>query len=95
MWQELFVTHYTYAGEPEKFSYRFEIHPANELNDGFPSGHSGQAATSLFAILLRSFVTVKNVEKFDRVMRVLSIGFTICVMISRMILGMHFATDVM
>ncbi|MCR5545510.1 MAG: phosphatase PAP2 family protein [Lachnospiraceae bacterium] len=86
--------YYTYAGEPEKFSYWFEVHPANKLNDGFPSGHSGQAAVSLFTILLSSFLEVKNVEKFDRVMTVLSIGFTICVMVSRMILGMHFATDV-
>lgn len=85
---------YTLANPEEEFTYWFQIQPANELHDSFPSGHAGQAATSLFAILITSFVNVKDSEKFTKIMAVISVGFTVCVMLSRMVLGMHFATDV-
>ena len=66
----------------------------SEINDSFPSGHAAQAATSLFLVLVSGFVNVEDKCRLTKICAVIAGAFTICVMLSRMVLGMHFATDV-
>ncbi len=70
-------------------------HSAESSNSSFPSGHSAQAATSLFLLLVPWFSENFRSEKYVRVATPSSGIFTFCVMLSRMVLGMHYATDVM
>ncbi|MCD8150528.1 MAG: phosphatase PAP2 family protein [Clostridiales bacterium] len=69
-------------------------HSAESANSSFPSGHSAQAATSMFLLLVPWFAEKYWTKKYIRTVLFVSGIFTIGVMLSRMVLGMHYATDV-
>ncbi len=58
----------------------------------FPSGHSAQGAMMLCAVLLP--YVFERCRKWNRVCYLVGYGWTICVMISRMMMGRHFGSDV-
>ncbi|MCD8116043.1 MAG: phosphatase PAP2 family protein [Oscillospiraceae bacterium] len=79
-----------------EFTYWFarQPHTALSVNSSFPSGHAAQAATSMAVLLIPLFAEKYNTRRFYLIAMCASIGFTLCVMLSRMVLGMHYATDV-
>ena len=85
---------YTLTDPDTQFTYWFQIRPSLE-NAGFPSGHSAQSALTFFTVLIPTFTSVKDNKQFTKSAIILSALFTGCVMFSRMVLGMHYATDVL
>lgn len=79
-----------------EFTYWFarQPHTALSVNSSFPSGHAAQAATCMATLLIPLFAEKHRTKRFYWIALCATIGFTLCVMISRMILGMHYATDV-
>ena len=88
---------HTLENPVEQFTYWFQRMPHTELssNSSFPSGHSSQSALSLCALLVPMFVKRLDNQKYYKVAAALAGVFTICVMVSRMVLGAHYATDVL
>lgn len=85
---------YALTDPDTQFTYWFQIMPSLE-NAGFPSGHSAQSALTFFTVFIPTFLNVKNEKQFTKTAMILSAVFTGCVMFSRMVLGMHYATDVL
>lgn len=81
----------------EQFSYWFQRMPHTELssNSSFPSGHSSQSALSLCCLLIPMFVKKLDHKKYYQIAGLCSGAFTLCVMVSRMVLGAHYGTDVL
>lgn len=59
----------------------------------FPSGHSANSATVIWITLLPLWL--KKLKPFANYLFIGAFGWTICVMISRIMMGAHFATDVL
>ena len=76
-----------------QFTYWFVRHPITH-DSSFPSGHAAQAALAFMLVLLKRFIPGLRTKKWDVVMWLLAIFITLSTMISRMFLGMHYATDV-
>lgn len=85
---------YTLTDADAQFTYWFEKQ-AYTANSGFPSGHSAQSALTFCSLLVPTFCEMKNEKLYKKIALICSSVFTICVMFSRMVLGMHYATDVM
>ena len=81
----------------EQFTYWFQRMPqtATSSNSSFPSGHSAQSALSLCALLVPMFVKKWDNQKYYKAAGWIAGGFTVCVMVSRMVLGAHYGTDVL
>lgn len=87
---------FLYMNDPAaEFTRWYAIQPVRRRDASFPSGHAAQSALTFWLTLLPTFI-----ERIDRphvrtVLFVFAIGFTGCTMLSRMLLGMHFASDVL
>ena len=86
---------YRLADPLKDFTYWFEIQSVKIQDASFPSGHSAQAAVSFFLMFVPTFAKKFDTLIYKRIAIVFASVFTLCVMISRMVLGMHFATDVL
>ncbi len=82
-----------------EFTLWFQRQPYTDasINSSFPSGHSAQAALSFCLLLIPMFVKFRRSLRFKYYFAAFSFAaaFTLCVMVSRMILGAHYATDVL
>lgn len=58
----------------------------------FPSGHSANAAITMWITLLPTFVS--SLKGKERVLKIISCVWIACVMVSRIIMGAHFLSDV-
>ena len=76
-----------------QFTYWFVRHPIAH-DSSFPSGHAAQAALSFILVLIKRFIPYLRTRKWDIVMWSTAIFITLSTMISRMFLGVHYATDV-
>lgn len=67
---------------------------ADEECKSFPSGHSANAACILWITLLPTFLPRLRTKKAFAVLNCVAFGWMILSMLSRVIMGAHFATDV-
>lgn len=88
---------HTLDNPTEQFSYWFQKMPHTDIssNSSFPSGHSSQSALSLCCLLLPMFVKRLDNKRYYQIAGLCSAVFTVCVMVSRMVLGAHYGTDVL
>ncbi|MFW8054193.1 phosphatase PAP2 family protein [Vagococcus fluvialis] len=59
----------------------------------FPSGHSANSATVIWITLLPLWI--EKLKPYRRLLVVAAYGWIVCVMLSRIIMGAHFSTDVL
>ncbi|MCD7982451.1 MAG: phosphatase PAP2 family protein [Clostridiales bacterium] len=87
---------YTLEDPAAEFTYWFVRHPHNprSADSSFPSGHTAQAATILTLLLVPMFADKCRTKRYRWSVLAASGVFIFCVMIARMIVGMHYATDV-
>lgn len=85
---------YTLSDPDTQFTYWFLRQPAL-VNSSFPSGHAAESALTFCSLLVPAFINIKNVQLYKKIAFYSSTAFTLCVMLSRMVLGMHYATDVL
>lgn len=83
----------TLTNPDTQFTYWFVHHPFAH-DSSFPSGHAAQAALSFMLIYLKRFVPKLRNKRWDAVLWAVAIFITVSTMISRMLLGVHYATDV-
>ncbi len=83
----------TLTNPDAQFTYWFVHHPLAH-DSSFPSGHAAQAALSFMLVYLKRFVPKLRSKKWDVVLWAVAIFITVSTMISRMLLGVHYATDV-
>ncbi len=76
-----------------QFNYWFVRYPIVH-DSSFPSGHAAQSALSFILVMFRRFVPDFRTRKWDIIMWTVAIFITGSTMISRMLLGVHYATDV-
>ena len=76
-----------------QFTYWFVRHPIAH-DSSFPSGHAAQSALSFILVFLKRFIPRLRSKKWDVTLWSLAIFITGSTMISRMMLGVHYATDV-
>lgn len=78
------------------FTFWFVRHPhtPTSADTSFPSGHSAQAVTCTALLLIPMFIEKCRTKRYSVTVLCAASAFTVCVMVSRMILGMHYATDV-
>ncbi len=76
-----------------QFRYWFVHYPMSH-DSSFPSGHAAQSALSFILVMFRRFVPNFRTRKWDIIMWTVAIFITGSTMISRMLLGVHYATDV-
>lgn len=80
--------------EPDvQFTYWFVHHPIAH-DSSFPSGHAAQSALSFILVYLKRFIPRLRTKKWDIIMWSAAIFITVSTMISRMLMGVHYATDV-
>lgn len=84
----------TLSDPDTQFTYWFLKQPFI-MNASFPSGHAAESALTFCSLLVPAFVKIKDKESYKNKAFIASAVFTICVMFSRMVLGMHYATDVL
>jgi len=65
---------------------------AHDECKSFPSRHSANVATLIWISMLPTFI--KGLQKKTTFLLVIAISWTVMVMISRMIMGAHFLSDV-
>lgn len=85
---------YTLSNADTQFTYWFLRQPPLR-NSSFPSGHAAQSAVTFCSLLIPALINIKNIPLHKRIALLSSTAFTLCVMFSRMVLGMHYATDVL
>ncbi|SDB24783.1 PAP2 superfamily protein [Pseudobutyrivibrio sp. YE44] len=83
----------TLTNPDTQFTYWFVHHPFT-ADSSFPSGHAAQAALSFILVYIKRFVPKLRAKKWEFVMWTAAIFITGSTMISRIILGVHYATDV-
>ncbi|SDH78995.1 PAP2 superfamily protein [Pseudobutyrivibrio sp. 49] len=83
----------TLTDPDSQFTYWYVHHPIAH-DSSFPSGHAAQSALSFILVYLKKFVPKLRSKKWDVAFWVLAIFITGSTMISRMLLGVHYATDV-
>lgn len=76
-----------------QFTYWFVRHPIAH-DSSFPSGHAAQSALSFILVYLKRFIPRLRTKKWDIIMWSAAIFITVSTMISRMLMGVHYATDV-
>ena len=76
-----------------QFKYWFYHYPF-EPDSSFPSGHSAQAALTFMILYLKRFIPSLDTRKWDIFLFLVASFLTVSTMVSRMFLGMHYATDV-
>lgn len=76
-----------------QFTYWFVHHPIAH-DSSFPSGHAAQSAISFILVFLKRFVPKLRTRKWDVALWLLALFITGSTMVSRMLLGVHYATDV-
>ncbi|SCZ77491.1 phosphatase PAP2 family protein [Pseudobutyrivibrio xylanivorans] len=76
-----------------QFTYWFVHHPIAH-DSSFPSGHAAQSALSFMLVFLKKFLPKLRTPKWDIALWAVAIFITLSTMISRMLLGVHYATDV-
>ncbi len=83
----------TLTDPDSQFTYWFVHHPIAH-DSSFPSGHAAQAALSFILVYFKKFIPRLRSNKWDIALWFLAIFITGSTMISRMLLGVHYATDV-
>ena len=83
----------TLTDPDSQFTYWFVRHPIAH-DSSFPSGHAAQSALSFMLVFLKNFLPKLRSKKWDITFWGLAIFITVSTMISRMLLGVHYATDV-
>ena len=76
-----------------QFTYWFVRHPIAH-DSSFQSGHAAQAALSFILVFIKRFLPKLRSRKWDLALWVIAIFITVSTMISRLLLGVHYATDV-
>ena len=76
-----------------QFKYWF-VHYPMAHDSSFPSGHAAQSALSFILVMFKRFVPIFRTRKWNIIMWTVAIFITGSTMISRMLLGVHYATDV-
>lgn len=80
--------------DPEaQFNYWFVHYPIVH-DSSFPSGHAAQSALSFLLVMFKRFVPQFRTRRWSIIMWTAAIFITVSTMISRMLLGVHYATDV-
>lgn len=80
--------------EPDvQFTYWFVHHPIAH-DSSFPSGHAAQSALSFILVYLKRFIPRLRTKKWEFITWGTAIFITVSTMISRMLMGVHYATDV-
>lgn len=72
--------------------YVLQPFASSNVHMSFPSGHSAQGAMMLCAILLP--YVFERCRRWNWVCYLIGYGWPICVMVSRMVMGRHFGSDV-
>ncbi len=72
--------------------YLPQARAAGEEFKSFPSGHSANAAIIIWITMLPRFMP--QLADRDRILKAIAYGWTLCVMISRIMAGAHFLSDV-
>ena len=83
----------TLSDPDTQFTYWFVHHPF-AWDSSFPSGHASQSALVFLLLYLKRFIPKLRTKKWDVVLSVAAVFVTGSTMLSRMFLGMHYATDV-
>lgn len=83
----------TLTDPDSQFTYWFVHHPIAH-DSSFPSGHAAQSALSFILVFLKRFIPKLRSTKWDIIMWAMAIFITSSTMISRMLLGVHYASDV-
>lgn len=79
----------------DEFTYWYQIQPVKIQDPSFPSGHSAQSALTFCFLFIPNFVKKFDTPFWHITISIFAFMFTFCVMISRLILGAHYATDVL
>jgi membrane-associated phospholipid phosphatase len=66
---------------------------ANDDYKSFPSGHSAGAAVIIWITLLPTFIAGLRTKKAAIALNIIAYGWIVLVMVSRIIMGAHFASD--
>ncbi len=76
-----------------QFTYWFVHHPIAH-DSSFPSGHAAQAALTFVLVLFKRFLPKLRTRKWDIILYSIAIFVTVSTMFARMLLGLHYASDV-
>lgn len=85
--------YYLLSDPDTEFRYWFYHYPF-ALDSSFPSGHAAQAALTYMILYLKRFIPSLDTKKWDAILFLIATFLTVSTMLSRMFLGMHYATDV-
>ncbi len=73
--------------------YAIQGFTTNNNNMSFPSGHSANSSTIIWLTLLPLWI--EKLKPYTKILNVAAYLWIVCVMLSRVIMGAHFSTDVL